>query len=654
MNKKIVFTALILCSLTGVLLFLSLRFERLHQPWLLGLWTLLLPLGLWLRHGLKREQERLQKFMEHPLLRRVLPTHNRHSNRIRSWLWLGILACLVMALARPQGPPALSKTQSSGVDILIAVDVSDSMRARDEYPSRLSAARQVIEGLLQTLTGDRVGLMVFAGDAFPLAPFTNDYTALGSLLTELNYDLVPSRTTNLEEALKTAQNRFQRQNKDDETGQVLILISDGENQLGNYQDELKTLADNGVRIFTVGVGSREGARIPEREAWGTLGYKTWQGQEVITRLDEKTLKNIAASGHGSYLHLHQIQQLPGKLQQARSQLQTRQFSSTGALSFEERYQSWLLLALLLLILEQSLAAWQSWLPSKPTDKPKQTEPKGKYFPKILQKVLRRPLQVGLILLCPLLMSAWHWPWERFWNNQQGEQAYQEKHYDQAQKHFEQGLNTQPNDPILNYNQGNALYRSGKYDQALKSYQKSLEAPDNPSAQSTPPKNDAWYNLGNSYYRQGQKNPQQSQEAWKKAIDAYQKALKIDPKDTQALENLNFVQKQLEKQQQQQKQNQKQQQKQNQKSQQQQQKQQSSSQSGQQKQNQKSQPQQPQKAANSPLDNRFTNQEIDNYLKQLKEEENNNRMRGKFQRVPPKEGQNFLDDWMQDDGNVKNW
>ncbi|MEZ0371831.1 MAG: VWA domain-containing protein [Candidatus Sericytochromatia bacterium] len=604
-------------------LFKGLRFERLGQPLALSALGLLLPLAGLLGYSIRRQHKRLRALIDHPLLGRMATAVPGSRLLTQGLLWLAALACLGMALARPQGPPAMSQLEASGIDLLCALDISDSTKATDEFPNRLGAAKRAIAELLPQLPGDRLGLMVFSGEAYPIAPFTSDYGALEGILDEIDHGLLPTATTNLGAMLKMAKERF-RQNQE-ESGRALLIFSDGENQQGDFQQDLKALTDMGVKVFTIGLGSHQGSRIPEiNQVWGTQSYKTWQGEEVVTRIDEEALKALAQAGQGRYLHIDKLRELPGVLNEARSHMQTRRSNSSGAIVYEERYQPWLLLALLLLGLERGLAL----RPQRPARQP--------LFARILRRVqgLQPRLGVALVLL-PLLNSAWHWPWEGYWKDFQGRRDYQQQKYDRADKDYQKGLEAAPGSPELLYNQGNTRYRGGKYDQAAENYRKSLEA-----RNATPEaKAQAWYNLGNSFYRQGQQNQQadkQTEQTWKKSIESYQQALKLNPRDTQALENLNFVQEKLQQLQQQQG-NQGNQGNQNQKNQQNQQNQQNQkNQQNQQNQqgnqgNQGNQNPQGGKAPTSPLDNRFTDQQIQSYLDELERREQESR--DQFQRIP---------------------
>lgn len=648
MNKK-TWISLFALALVVIMGFTQLGFERLGQAWTLLSVLVLLPL-VWLMRSSERKQNlRLQKIYDSGLLKRLFNPNRLQTPWVRYGVWLAIWLCLCMALARPQGQPVLSETSGEGIDLIMALDVSDSMNAADEYPSRLQAAKQGVSALLQQMSGDRVSLIAFSGDAFPIAPFTHDYDALQTLLVDVDSRYLPSATTDLENALQLSLERFQQsREKAAEVGQVLIIFSDGENQQGKYDDDLAALSKAGVRIYTVGVGTTTGARIPvQSNSFFSLAFKTWQGQEVISRLDEKTLTKIAKAGQGQYLPIKKLGQLPALLERARGELKTASFQATGVQSYQERYRAWLVLALLLLFLEP----WLSGRQFKQLSILKRLR-----FRRILKQVSQKPQQVMLLMLLPFLTAAWSWPWESFVRDWQGQREYQNKDYKGAEKGFSEGLEAAPNNPVLQNNQGSARYREQEFPGAIESFKNNLE---NPLA--TPEqKAQSYYNLGNSYYQQG-KAGGKSEEAWKQSIQAYQESLKLNPQDKQALENLNFVQQQLAQEQQQKQQGQ--QDPKDQKNQQQNKKDQQQQQQGQpdpknqdpgKGQSSGGANQKPKKSETSPLDNQFTDQEIEKYLDDLKG--NEQYKRDDFQRLPPQNPYSAnTDPWKnQSDPNLKDW
>lgn len=356
------FFALILVTVClGGLLLPRLNFLQLGQP--LGLLALvLIPVMLWLlRHWLRQQQRSLQLLIDSWLLPRL---HTQGSYRplliMRSVLFIGIVACLALALARPQGDIVAGEQEEAGIDILFAIDVSDSSRATDVHPSRLEASKYLVRQMLQQLTTDRAGLIVFTNEAAPVAPLTTDYGALDTILNDITPGFLPSRGTQIGAAISAADKRFA---KSGETGKILVIISDGENQdPDSLNAALGTLAKKDWIVFTVGAGTPQGARIPvEDPIFSRLIYKRYPnegGEEVVTKLDESTLKRLAERGRGKYLPIQKSGQLPKLIEQARNTLQKQTFSSSS-ITREERFQAWLLLALLLFALERSIVLWEN-------------------------------------------------------------------------------------------------------------------------------------------------------------------------------------------------------------------------------------------------------------------------------------------------------
>lgn len=520
-----------LLALIGLLFWIGqhLGFIRLGQPLLLLFLLLLLPLGylnLTLSHRQKQDLERLIAAHLWPRLHLKPGSTPAQVARI---LQLLTLFCIIVAMARPQGPPVLAEHQEQALHILMALDISDSSKATDLYPNRLEAAKQMVRTLFAALPQDRIGLAVFSGEAFSVAPFTQDKAALETLLTDIDTTLLPSHGTNIPAVIALAKERF---SKISQGGKLLLIFSDGENHEGDAVKAIQALKAPDIRVFTVGTGTTAGGRIPEdSDNWGSLGFKQYEGQPVITRLNEKALKTLADVGGGSYTHVENPRRLLREIEKTRRILPAGA-SSTAFHSYEERFQWYLLLALLLLLLEQSLKMQPTRWQNLGQHLLKKLSPS---FPHLLRKVIHSSLLIALTIL---LQSAWVWPWTAFLKYRAGERAYQQQNYSQSAEEFQAAIQAAPNESRLYYNQGNALYQQKKYEQAVEAYRKALSLNGNSQEQSQ-----IWYNLGNSYFQQGKQtgNPQQS---WNQALDAYNKALELNPEDRQALENKNFVAQQL--------------------------------------------------------------------------------------------------------------
>lgn len=592
-----------------------LRFIRLEHPLLLLLLLLLLPVAyLSLRLNSKQKQTLTSLIASHLWSRLNL---NPGSIQTQSTELLKLLAffCIIVALTRPQGPPVAAENQAQGLHILMAIDISDSSKATDLYPNRLEAAKQTIRELFTKLPQDNIGLAVFSGEAFSVAPFTQDKAALETLLSDVDTTLLPSRGTNIPSMITLAKERF---SKIPQGGKLLIIFSDGENHEGDALKAVETLKAPDIRIFTVGTGTTAGSRIPEDiDDWGSMGFKQYQGQPVVTRLNEKLLKAIARAGGGTYTQVEKPQHLLHEIEKMRLKLPVST-SNTSIQTYEERFQWYLLLAILLLLLAHHLEKqplhWQS--------------PK----PYILRwwsdfsQFLPRLIRYSAFLTLPILLqSAWTWPWEAFFKNQAGTQAYQQQDYSQSAKEFEAAIQAAPTEPRLYYNHGNALYQQKQYEQAIEAYRKALSLNGNPQEQSQ-----IWYNLGNSYFQAGKQiaNPEQS---WNQALAAYQKALELNSKDQQARDNQTFVAQQLQKIKPSSLPNHSHKSLQPQ------------SQKGKQAQphsTTSSQNQHPSKAqqrsGTQPQTNQYSEEAIADFLQSLEEQERENRARKFFQRIPPRQ------------------
>lgn len=621
-------------SLLGLVFWLGfhLGFLRLGQPTLLS-GLLILPVLAFLAYRLHRWQKQALETLIAPNLWSRLNLKPQRASRILPLvLQLTALFFLVIALARPQGPPILAESSDQGVDILMALDVSDSSKATDLYPNRLEAAKQMIRILLSRLTSDRVGLVIFSGEAFSIVPFSHDYGAIDTLLTDIDTSMLPSRGTNIPALVELAKERFAKQ---PEGGHVLIVFSDGENHEGDAVAAIKKLKSARTRIFTVGVGTTAGARIPEEnDDWNSLGYKQYQGQPVISRLNESTLKSMAQAGGGTYSYVEKPLKLLRDLEKVRNELPPSETTQSALHSNEERFQWYLLWVLLLLGLEQTFGLWQnSWekITNSVFEMGQRFNMKKRTFPKLLKFILR---QAMLLSIAGLLQSAWVWPWTPFLKQREAEQAYQAKQYPQSLEKLEQGIEAAPNEARLHYNKGNALYQSQKYSQATEAYRQALTLEGNLGEQAQ-----TWYNLGNSYFRQGSQSTQGTQggqqgspeEAWKQAIDAYQKAIELNPEDQQAKENKDYVQAQLKALQEQKSQNGQPEKKTNPQSKPQ--KKPGSDKGETPPKNQKSPPQNQAQPQQTEPQNRFSDEEIQKFLESLEESEKDNRANRYFQRSP---------------------
>lgn len=219
----------------------------------------------------------------------------------KEWVKFGIFVLIVIALivgiANPKIGTKLQKVKREGVDIVFAIDVSKSMLAEDTTPNRLEKAKRIVSEVMNVLQGDRIGLVAYAGQAYPLLPLTSDYSATKMFLQSLNTDMLSSQGTAIQEAIRVGVDYFQEQSL---TSRLMFILSDGEDHQAGTSQWVEQAQQKGIRIYTIGIGTSKGATIPEKLGKTSTLKKDAQGQVVITRLNKSLLEELAQQGKGSY------------------------------------------------------------------------------------------------------------------------------------------------------------------------------------------------------------------------------------------------------------------------------------------------------------------------------------------------------------------
>jgi len=302
----------------------------------------------------RRKRKVLQAFGSLELMAKLTPTVSRRKQRLKAVLVIVSLSFLLFALARPQYGKKLRMMKRKGVDIIICMDTSKSMLAEDIKPNRLERAKHELSSLIDKLKGDRVGIVAFAGEAFLECPLTLDYGAAKMFLDILDPDVIPIPGTAIGKAIRVALRGF---NQKERKYKVMVLLTDGEDLMSDPIKVAKVAAQEGVRIYTVGIGSPQGAPIPLRDDKGRLleYKKDRKNQTVMSKLDELTLEKIALLTDGKYyrstirgMELDRIYEDISKLE--KKELKSRQYSQ-----YEDRYQYFLLVAILALMAEGLLS-----------------------------------------------------------------------------------------------------------------------------------------------------------------------------------------------------------------------------------------------------------------------------------------------------------
>lgn len=341
------------------------------------LWALLLvPLaGAFFVWALRNRRAALQRFAEARLLPTLVPDLDERRQRQRAAVRVAAIALLVVALAGPQWGFHWEEVRREGVDIVIALDTSRSMLAQDLKPNRLTRAKLAIEDLLAQLHGDRVGLVAFAGSAFVQCPLTLDYRAFAESLRAVNVGIIPKGGTAIGEAISTGVQAFEAHQSKYE---ALILITDGEDHDGKVEDAAKQAAERGIKIYTVGIGTTDGELIPSGDATGAGFLKDRKGNVVKSRLDDSSLKTVAVTTGGAYVHGDgSALGLDEVYRDYIAKMDKRELESAMQRRFEERYQLPLVVAFALLFVEPFIgnrraeravngSRWRFWVRSRRT------------------------------------------------------------------------------------------------------------------------------------------------------------------------------------------------------------------------------------------------------------------------------------------------
>ncbi len=314
--------------------------------------TLLALFYLW---AMRRRRILLERFAERRLISGITSSSNAGRRIFKIALMLIAVFLALLALARPQWGFEWQEVKKSGIDILIAMDVSKSMLARDVRPNRLERSKYAVKDLTKRLSGDRIGLIAFAGTAFLQCPLTIDYNGFLLALDDLTTATIPRGGTSISQAIEEAMRVFSGPEK---KYRALIIITDGEELEGDALSKAKKAAGAGIKIYCVGVGSGEGELIPVIDERGEKAYVAdREGNAVKTRLNEELLKNIAISTGGSYVRATGSDfGLTLLYDKAISKLEKRDIESAMRKHYEERFQIFLALAIAILFLEPMVSA----------------------------------------------------------------------------------------------------------------------------------------------------------------------------------------------------------------------------------------------------------------------------------------------------------
>ncbi|MCM4166670.1 hypothetical protein KCTC52924_01517 [Arenibacter antarcticus] len=291
-----------------------------------------------------------RKFADLSLLKQLTPEKSNFKSTLKLILLLLGVAFLTLALVNPKMGTKLETVKREGVDIVFAVDVSKSMLAEDIAPNRLEKAKRLVSEIINQLASDRIGIIAYAGQAFPQLPITTDYGAAKMFLQNMNTDMLSSQGTAIDQAINLATTFF---DNEEQTNRVLFIISDGEDHSeGSISQSVENATNEGIRIFTIGVGNEKGAPIPlKRNGIVESLKRDRQGEVVITKMNEKTLKDIASEGNGEYINGENTEEAVTFIKEQLDRIDKTEFEAKQFAEYKDQFQWFLGAGLLFLFLD---------------------------------------------------------------------------------------------------------------------------------------------------------------------------------------------------------------------------------------------------------------------------------------------------------------
>lgn len=485
-----------------------------HILWLLLVIPPLLLVFFW---WAGQERQRLMtQFIQARLLPGLISGVSPTRLKVRFALLIAAVTLLLIALARPQWGFTWEESKQKGLDIVVAIDTSKSMLAEDIAPNRLTRAKLAALDLMQQAKSDRLGLVAFAGGAFLQCPLTIDDNAFRQSVESLDVNIIPQGGTAVAEAITTALTAF----KEGDNFKVLVLFTDGEDNDENAVSAAEAAAKEGMKIFTIGIGTAEGELLRVKDAKGRTDYiRDAEGNVVKSRLNEGLLQQIAgATDGGFYLPLRGAKTIDTLYEKGLAPLPKSEGREKLVKRFHERYHWPLGLAFLLLLIEVLM-------PER-----RRAKPQSANLPSSVSAVL------AACVLLPAVAGA---------SPASALKAFNAGQFTNALTEYQRLLTEQtkqqkPEDPRLHFNAGAVAYRATNYPAAIQHFTSVLSAPDIKLQAK------AYYNLGNVHFRLGQQaeDLDKLEEFWKEAINQYQHVLVLEKSDPDATFNLAFVEAQV--------------------------------------------------------------------------------------------------------------
>lgn len=487
------------------------------HPKMLWLLAVTLPvLGFFLWWSWRKKQFLISQFVRSRLLAHLTVGLSRTVQKARMVLLVLAVGLILLAMARPQWGFTWQEATHRGLDIIVAIDTSRSMLAEDLVPNRLDRAKLAALDLMRLAQRDRIGLVAFAGTAFLQCPLTLDDEAFRQSVAQLDVTIMPQGGTALAEAIRTSAAALKGE---EANHRVVVLFSDGEDHDTGAVEAAGEAERAGMKIFAVGVGTPNGELLRQKDESGEFSYiKDPEGNVVKSRLNQALLTEIATAGGGFYLPMSGPNTVEVLYQRGLAPLPGAETSSRLVKEFQERFQWPLGLAIVLLIIEVFLPERKRVLRSEAITAASNPE-------------LRKFVAAALLACVAVHASA---------SPASALRMYESGRFDDAYREYSRLLGRRPDDVRLQFNAGASAYQARKYEDAVNHFSAAVAA-SKPELQER-----AYYNLGNSLFRAGEEKPDQEKvQLWEQSIREFETALKLDPKDSDALANLEYVKKRLE-------------------------------------------------------------------------------------------------------------
>ncbi len=496
-----------------------MRFGNPHLLWLLLVLPPLLALFFW--WVMRAREKLLAQFVEARLLSQLTVGVSLRRRKLSFTLLILAVALLIVALARPQYGFDLQEVEQRGLDIVVAIDTSKSMLATDIAPNRLARAKLAALELMQTAKADRLGLVAFAGDAFLECPMTIDNTAFQQSVQALDVNSIPQGGTAISAAIQTARTAF----KENAAHKVLVLMTDGEDNdsESGVLAAAQNAAKDGLKIFTIGIGTAAGDLIRVTDANGNSDYvRDEQGNVVKSHLNEPLLQQIAGATGGFYLPLRGANTMDTLYERGLEPLPKSEGTEKLVKRYHEQFQWFLGVAILFLLAEM-------FLPERKREK----------------KITSTVSKTSAVKIAGLVIAICVLPSSIFASPVDAMRDYNSHNYTNALEKYEQLAEVYTNDLRLVFDAGAAAYRATNYDEALKNFQLVTLSPDLKLQQQ------AFYNLGDTLYRMGElkftpdtEGLDAMEETWTNAAQSYAHAAQLNTNDLDAAYNLGFVKNQM--------------------------------------------------------------------------------------------------------------